>query len=519
MNLLVSNTDLTTILNLQASAVQNYNNLVGTVGSVTARDTVLAQIQQIPNVLQAGISENGYGIWMLYSSGVLGALELSPPGTRGGSTLFSLSPQGSLLSQAADINEIKNRKAIVLAPFNWDFGATDDGPGIYQILKNSSCPAFDITYLLNSAVTVDVIKTLHQYGVVAVTTHGDTYYKGLLSLWQEKWGWDYWFGQVVFLTGQTATTSNKAAYEIDLKKGRLAITSNASGGYYAVLPSFIRHYSVNKYPDSLVYIGACRSTYNSSMANAFLDSGAKTYLGYSEYVNSAFAGTVGVDFFQKFIEDPSITNVGQAFISGQNDGGSPAAYFELRGSTSLERPSSVLENGGFEEGNLGAWQASGDGRVITQLGQFSPTEGSFMGLISTGLGYTVTSGSIEQKVCLPSDAQRLELNWNFNSAEFREWCGSIYQDYFRVDAVTDTGAQNLFYRKVDDLCSSVFYTPLCFDRCDVWSTGWQSLSLDISGLASANPNKPVTLRFSAGDAGDSIYDSAILLDDIKITKP
>lgn len=504
-----------------------------------ASDAVLAQIQQDPNVLQAGISESGYGIWMLYSSGVLGALDLSPSGTRGGGSLFSLSPQSSVQALASNTNEIKSRKAIVLAPFNWDFGATDDAPGIYQILNNSSCPTFDISYLLNSAVTVDVIKTLPQYGIVAITTHGDTYYKGLLSLWQEKWGWNFWFGQVVFLTGQTATAANKVAYEKDLKKGRLAITSNASGGHYAILPSFIRYYAVTNYPDSLVYIGACRSTYNDSMANAFLDSGAKTYLGYSEYVNSAFAGTVGVDFFQRFIEDPAITNTGDAFIPGQNDGGSPPAYFELRGSTTLEKPSADLENGGFEEGNLGAWKASGDARVLVQLGQFSPVEGSYLGLISTGLGYRVSSGSIEQKVCLPPDAQRLEFYWNFNSEEFVEWCGSIYQDYFRVSVTTDTGTQTLLYRKVDDLCGMVFPTSLYFDQsgpgcipfpdgvgygtggndCTVWSTGWQLQSIDISGIAATNQNKPVTIRFSAGDVGDSIFDSAILLDAIKITKP
>jgi hypothetical protein len=55
--------------------------------------------------------------------------------------------------------------------------------------------------------------------------------------------------------------------------------------------------------------------------------------------------------------------------------------------------------------------------------------------------------------------------------------------------------------------------------CTVWSTGWQLQSIDISGIAAANQNKPVTIRFSAGDVGDSIFDSAILLDAIKITKP
>jgi hypothetical protein len=64
----LTDTEINTILTLQATAVQNYNNLAGTIGPKAARDAVLAQIQQDPNILQAGISESGYGIWMLYSS-------------------------------------------------------------------------------------------------------------------------------------------------------------------------------------------------------------------------------------------------------------------------------------------------------------------------------------------------------------------------------------------------------------------------------------------------------------------
>ena len=89
------------------------------------------------------------------------------------------------------------------------------------------------------------------------------------------------------------------------------------------------------------------------MAQAFLDSGAKVFLGYSEYVSAAFAKTVGVDFFEKFINDPAIETAGDVFVSGQNDGGSPAAYFQMFGDSSLEPPSNELTDGGFETGSLG----------------------------------------------------------------------------------------------------------------------------------------------------------------------
>jgi len=530
---------LNTILNLESTLQANYNALLGSIGKAKAQETILAQLQGNLDVLQAGVSDSANGVWILFSSGVLGALNLNPAGTRGGpGTLFpSLSPLA--LSQAQSSNEVGNRKAIILAPFlNIDPAfSPDETPAINDILKNSSCPEYDVTYLTHAAVTVDVIKTLNKYGVVAIATHGDTYYKGILSLWQEKFGWNGLFGQVVFLTGQTTTTANRPAYEIDLKKGRLAIAS----GYYAVLPSFVRQYAATKYPDSLVYIGACRSTFNSTMADAFTGNGAKTFVGYSEYVDGSFATNVGTTFFTRWIQDPNdgFVTTGESFTPGQCDTSTPPACFTMAGSTTLKAPAAdQLKDGGFELGSLGAWSASGDGRVVPQLGEFTPTEGAFMGLISTGLGFTTTSGSIEQKVCLPANAQRLEFAWNFNSEEFVEWCGSQFQDTFRVDIITPTGTQNLFLRRIDDLCSIVGPSTLKFDQssgactpttnvgfgtegndCKVWTTGWGSASVDISGIAGATQGKAVTIRFSATDVGDSIFDSAILLDQVNITAP
>jgi hypothetical protein len=542
----LSDAQLTTILNQQATATQSYNSLVPSVGRDAARDMVLAQIQQDPNILQAGVSDSAAGIWMLYSSGVLGALNLNTVDTQGGNVSpgnevertvqmhASRGPERMLPIQTAssgDTNGIKSKKAIVLAAFISQFGSSDMAPPVRQILQNLSCPTLDVTYLENSSVTVDVVKTLNQYGIVVINTHGDSYYKGLFSLYQDIFGWSLPGAQVVFYTAQTATQSNKPAFEADLKKGRLAIGS----GYYAILPSFISYNSANSYPDSLVMMGACRSTFNNTMANAFLSSGAKTYLGYSGYVLTSFNQQVAKEFFHRLLEIPSISNVGDAFIPGQKQG--DGVEFQLVGSSGLEKPGSELENGGFESGNLGAWATAGDGRVLSQLGEFLPTEGAFMGIISTGLGFTTTSGSIEQKVCLPADAKRLEFNWNFNSEEFVEYCGSIFQDFFRVEIITASGGtQTIFLRAVDDLCHTVRPSGLHFDQsgpgchptpggfgsggndCTVWTTDWQAASIDVAAIAAANQGKAVTIRFSAGDIGDSIFDTAVLLDNIRVTK-
>jgi hypothetical protein len=534
----LSDPQINAVIASQDDAVQTYNGLVGIVGPDQARDAVLAQVQADPNVLQAGISESGNGVWMVHAPGIPGALLFNPPGTKGAPGPVGAAPgadrrlQGDLftfVNEAADDKlRIGNKRAKVMAAFKWQFGSDDSYDDVLDIIVKSKCPTFEVTTHVNGDASINRYKWLDLYGLIFISSHGDSYYNGILSLWQDKWGWNGPWAQVAVLTGEQVTEANKKNYEIELQRGRLAIVN---GAYYAILPSFITYWSI-KFPNSLVYMSTCRGGYNSSMANAFLGQGAQVYLGYSDYVNAAWDKGVSKTFIDRFVKQQM--KAGDAFISGQV--GPKGEKFLFFGANELELPISGLENGGFEEGTMGAWLALGDGRVLTQLGEFTPIEGKYMGLISTGLGFTTSSGSVEQQLCLPTGAKWLKFWWNFNSEEFVEWCGWWYQDFFRVDIVTETGTQNLFYRRINDLCGMVLPSSLHFDQsgggcepfpedvgygtggndCLVWTTDWRFELIDISAIATANEGKTVTLVFSAGDVGDSIFDSAILLDGIEI---
>jgi len=507
--------DYSNIINLEQQAESSFNQIVGTQGRFAATQAALTFILSNSKVLQAGISDSSNGIWILYSNGMLGGLLLNDQDTLGG--ISSLSSGQTL--QQANLNasgniDVGKTKVLLMSPFLSSLSAIDVNPSLNTLYTNQTCPKYDVTFVSNAAVTVETFKTLSQYGVVNHYGHGDTYFGGMTEDWADFFGWFDGGSQVVILTGQQATNANKATYQIELDKGRLAIIS----GYYAILPSFISSHN-GQFPDSLVFINTCRSSRNTSMANAFLNKGAKTYLGYSNYVKATFATERAKDFHNKWVLNPvNLVTTGDSFTPGLNDGQTPPANWEMLGANNLQLPSGELQNGDFETGTLGAWSASGDGRIITQLGTFAPTGGSYMGIVSTGLGFTTSSGAISQKVCLAKDTKTISFDWNFSSEEFREYCGSSYQDYFRVEAVTDSGTALLFNRKVDDICGGTFKVPFSFDRGDVWSYGWQNNAVDVSGIAAANTGKSITLRFSAGDVGDSIYDSAILLDNIKLNK-
>lgn len=190
-----------------------------------------------------------------------------------------------------------------------------------------------------------------------------------------------------------------------------------------------------------------------------------------------------------------------------------------------------LVNGNFEEGYMG-WTRNGDGRMISQLGYISPQGGNYMGIISTGLGYTTQTGRLSQSFNIPANASQMSLKWNYLSEEFLEYIGSSYQDRFEIVLISDEfGEEVLLSKTIDGIAADfgaskpseeypegipgelIAVSPdIVFDRGDVYMTGWQTSTFDIS----AYKGKCVSLVLRCTDVGDSIYDTAILLDDVTI---
>ena len=203
------------------------------------------------------------------------------------------------------------------------------------------------------------------------------------------------------------------------------------------------------------------------------------------------------------------------------DGVNDPAALVYTGATDLRFPLSNLTNAGFEDGIIDPWQRTGDGRVITGLGIERPKEGKFMGIISTGLGYTTSAGSIQQRLCVPDGGGTLSFRWSMYSEEWLEYVGSQYQDAFSVSvAVVDpvTGVvgafTTLFNKTIDGLAGQVVPADVGFDRGGVYKTGWRADTLNLNTYA----GKTIVLKLSCTDVGDSIYDSAVLLDDIKFVE-
>lgn len=409
--------------------------------------------------------------------------------------------RAALASATADSTEVQSRKVLIYEPFQSEFAPFDEGAAVAAVVAGSELQ-FEVTHLRNGAATVSALQGMADYGLVVLATHGDE-------------------GEYIF-TGERSDTINLKTHQGLLREKKLAVFLNGTyvtgdsvkvtGGMYAVTSRFVRGLA-GKFPHSIILNNSCESTKTAALSQAFRDRGALTYFGYTKDVWSDFAKARAVDLVTQLVRDLKTT--GEAFQAGQADPTAPNAVFERNGSLKAHFGSGLI-NGDFEEGSLHGWTRAGDGRVIVRLGTQAPTGGAYMGIVSTGLGYTTSTGSIRQSFRVSATDSILTLRWNFLSEEFLEYVGSQYQDFFRVTLQHPAGTQVVFQRNIDQFNAQYTLVPVSpgvvFDQGGVYMTGWQTLTVDVRPYR----GKVVTLLFATGDVGDSIYDSAVLLDDVRV---
>jgi hypothetical protein len=509
-------------LAVQGEGSKKFDSLAAVVGEENAKIQTLNWVKEQSGVTSADTNADGDAIQVLYGSGIQGSILLYASGFRGTSSgrnrrmhpqvppsmqtrgTLDLSQLNRPVSSFADEDTIGSTSVLIYDAFYTGFSPDDEGDTLVGIFNQSKCPKFNVTRFKDANCTVEMVKTFSQYGTVYLITHG-----AIVD------------GQVEFLTGEVATLLGKAYYVVDLALGRIGMASVGGKSYFAIFPSFITSHT-GTYPKSLLFSASCFSGANQTMSDAFTNKGTLTYLGYTKSVSSSFCLTNAISFFTKLVAEGKKT--GESFTAGQVDPNPPNAVWVMFGSAKAIYGSSFV-NGDFETGSLLGWTKDGDGRVISQLVSITPTQGSFMGIISTGLGYTVESGSISQSFCIPLGKTTLSFKYDFLSEEFKKYCGTEYQDFFKVTIDSGGSPTTLLYKNIDDLCGSVVQAQgIHFDQPEpdpddpdaiedgVWMTGWTPVTLNISAYA----GKSVTITFACGDIGDSIFDTAVLLDEIKI---
>lgn len=511
-------------------------------------------------VESAGPNADGSGVWVRFKSGVLGMVDLSPAGTRGGAGAAGGSRYDSVeetagMNAALSTLRVASKRALLLDPYASEFGA-DEVQKAKETMEQNACPAYtlqDDKVQTGKEAHLGWFRRLYDYGIIAAATHGNAGFDGISPGARKSYGWPergseevVWTGHPIdcgyfpkAAAGQTCTESVACGPEsecflnqtggkgvcvdhltADLRRGRVVF---GAGGTYGVTPAFFARHAVRDLPRSLVYLGACSTVWNGSLAAELFAAGAATVVGYSGVVANDFATKWGSTFFANVIGQKQLSGVAHVQIE---DPTHPGTFFRLIGAQNLDAAFSDLINASWESGDITGWIKNGDGRVIARLGTTIPVGGKFMAILSTGLGYTAQTGGLEQKFCVQPGQKKMTFWWKFYSEEFKEYCGSQYQDSFRAELVAKAGKKTIINAKVDDLCDkgSCGFSSGCggqykgldpadvsFDQGGVYMTPWVKAEADVAPFVG---NGNVTLKLFATDVGDSIYDTAILVDKI-----
>lgn len=507
------------------------------------KDKMVSDLTQTDSVSSTQISPDGNSILVEFESGLKHSIDFVYKGTKSGGRLDSSSrklsdlqpkvlyypvkkksmPQYTIYQNAAstDKDAIGSYRAMALSPFKWQFDPWDDIDAAYDEIQDSTTPEFTAeSPVLDYDVTVEHFKKFSQYGVVVISSHG-----GLNG------------NDPVIYTGEEATTDKQKTYQKDINAKRLMISHKITilvedGGFlwfdskekkkvFKIAPSFITHYNSNL-PNTLVYMSICQGVATDGLANAFIASGAGAFLGFTDIVDASYAYNTGKTFFQSMIAGKTVKDAlkDATDAHGLNDGGNTPAAFVYRGNGDLVLERLGLQNGGFEE-NLKYWEENGgDIRIISQLAGLTPQEGSYMAILSSGLGSVSDSEAIiTQQFKIPSGTTNLSFMYNVVSEEPEEWVGTEFDDKFRVVLIDENGNETqLAYETVN----TSSWSPVTGSQSDggmfdggdetAYHTGWKMIDHAVQDLE----GKTVTLKFRVWDVGDSIYDTAALIDKIKL---
>ncbi len=370
----------------------------------------------------------------------------------------------------------------------------------------------------NDAVSISELKSLNQYNVIIWDGHG-----GHTSYLHSFFG-----------TGTDISDSRNITYSADLQADRII---ELSGGKYGVTSKFFdKYYKSGDFKDTVFYLGACHGADDKVLANVLINKGVDAYFGYKNSVNSGYDEKMVKTIFEQLSSNKKTpVTVSEAISAAKKKHGNKDAtkshwYNILTGTYEPEESRaeltlygnknfnldivSNLSNLSFENG-LKHWKGTGDCRIVNQLSNLTPVDGSKMCLIGTGLGAVSDSNSTVERTFKISEAKELSFYSNYVSEEPMEYFNSKYDDTCIVSTICN-GTSKEHYRFTINQSSWINLAGNVFYGGDdtTYHTGWKKHTIDISKYK----NKMFTVRFNISDTGDSEYDSALLIDSIKIKK-
>jgi len=172
-------------------------------------------------------------------------------------------------------------------------------------------------------------------------------------------------------------------------------------------------------------------------------------------------------------------------------------------------------NGSFELGDLGEWIQSGSCSSLTSLGPLVPQHRNRMGYCSTGPAGDQSGATLQHcfEVQPGVTSLPIKFEYNFITEEFPEWVGTQFDDFMNITITAPDGTvTNLAAESVN---ASLFVPigGMDFPGGDltVGHTNWQTAMATIA--VTSGPGQYI---IDISDTGDDIYDSVVLIDNIRL---
>lgn len=179
----------------------------------------------------------------------------------------SYTAKGSISNYKSDINA--EQTALILNPSEYLYGNLHCKRIINKLHKNG----YNIYYLENEAVDLKYIKYQLTEEIVYMNTHA--------GYWDVDG--DHQPDTVVIATGEHWTNKTTQIHQFEYENQMIVEGMVGKKSFVAFTPSLIEYYyQPEELPDSLIYMATCHATYDDSMANAFIESGANAYIGWNQ---------------------------------------------------------------------------------------------------------------------------------------------------------------------------------------------------------------------------------------------
>lgn len=379
---------------------------------------------------------------------------------------------------------------------------------------------FDVTSIYD--FECEDFKNLQEYNsLILLDSHGNTY-TGKES------------GSPMICTEEKQTKEKNKKYSADIKKNRIKKITLEGGDkvYWISSKLFDFYYQDESLSNPIINLGCCRGYPDGKdeLVKAIKDAGAAVVNGYNASVGSSYDYNMASSIVTRLLLgdsiDEALTSAKQS--NGERDsykdddwnknavlnyyGESTATlYQELKNGT-FDSVWNILNNG------VVAWERYGDARSIYKLSGIRPQSQPKMAIISSGFGSMNenTTSAIYQTFLVPEHANTISFTYDVVSEEPMEYVGTSYNDTFTAELLNTSGEvlETLSFESVN---SSTWYAVngINFPGGDdtTYHTRWINVSSDV---ISKYRGELVVLQFMVKDAGDSNYDTAVLVDSVSI---